>query len=70
VLAAGRSHPAAQQSIRRCFGDTSNGAPIIRSSATLVHREQHHYAQALRAAQQYDDAVDAARDAAVRRCAE
>jgi hypothetical protein len=42
---------------RICFGETSDGAPIIRSSATLVHREQH-----LLAAQQHDDAVDAGRN--------
>ena len=36
----------------------------------LVHREQHHLAQVLLAAQQHDDAVDAGRDAAVRRRAE
>ena len=36
----------------------------------LVHREQHDLAQVLFAAQQHDDAVDARRDAAVRRRAE
>jgi hypothetical protein len=30
----------------------------------LVHREQHHFAQVIFAAQQHDDAVDAGRDAA------
>jgi hypothetical protein len=37
---------------------------------TLVHREQHDLAQILLAEQQRDDAVDARRDAAVRRRAE
>ena len=36
----------------------------------LVHREQHDLAQILFPAQQHDDAVDAGRDAAVRRRAE
>jgi hypothetical protein len=45
---------------RNCFGVTSDGAPIGRSSA-LVHREQHHLAQVLLAAEQHDDAVDAGR---------
>ena len=36
----------------------------------LVHREQHHLAQILLAAEQHHDAVDAGRDAAMRRRAE
>ena len=36
----------------------------------LVHREQHHLAQILLAGEQHDDAVDAGRDAAMRRRAE
>ncbi len=36
----------------------------------LVHREQHHLAQVFLAGEQHDDAVDARRDAAVRRRAE
>ncbi len=44
-----------------CLGETSDGAPIIRSSARWFIEKQHHYAQILLAAQRHDDAVDAGR---------
>ena len=55
---------------RNCFAVASDGAPIIEYFGALVHREQHHLAQVLLATQQHDNAVDAGRNAAVRRRAE
>jgi hypothetical protein len=48
-------------SSRSGLGETSDGAPIVRSSPRWFTEEQHHYAQVLLAAQQHDDAVDAGR---------
>ena len=57
-------------SSRSCFGVTSDGAPISRSSRLLVHREHGDLAQILRAADEHDDAVEPRRHAAMRRRAE
>ena len=54
-------------SSRSFSGGSSVGAPIIRSLRLLVHREGDDLADVRLVGQQHDDAVDAGRDAAVRR---
>ena len=54
-------------SSRSCFGVAGDGAPISSILGALVHREQRDLAQIFLAGEQHHDAVDARRDAAVRR---
>ena len=54
-------------SSRNCFGDDGRGRAHHQVFGALVHREEHDLAQILLARQQHDDAVDARRDAAMRR---
>ena len=55
----GLHHPNMQ--LHDCLGETSDGAPIIRSSARWFTGNSTNFAQVLLAAQQHDDAVDAGR---------
>jgi len=52
-------------SSRSCFGETSDGAPIIRSSARWFIGNSTTFAQVLLVAHLHDDAIDAPRAAII-----